>query len=254
MAADKTKEILEQILAQLYQEQSKKGKEKEGSYLIAPDNQFLGRITDNIYDNKSINNIYGPYGSKYSNTSIFNPYSQYSSQYGRFSINNPYCTTPPKLFINNKFLGNISVNQYVSKRIPTESFLFTLENYISQLLQGQIVEAKPSSQQRTTESFIEAADGTFLGKLKPNQFDKDSIFNQFGPYGNQFSQSSIFNKFSSYGNQFSSFSAYNSFATSPPLIYYNGDFYAYLSTNENKKPRIHPDELLSWAQQNVSQW
>ena len=91
MAADKTKEILEQILAQLYQDQSKKEEVKEGSYLIAPDNQFLGRITDNNLDNESINNIYGPYGSRYSTTSIFNPYSQYGSPYGSYSIHNPYC-------------------------------------------------------------------------------------------------------------------------------------------------------------------
>ena len=38
---DQTKEVLEQILAQLYADQAKGGKPADGSYLAAQDGQFL---------------------------------------------------------------------------------------------------------------------------------------------------------------------------------------------------------------------
>ena len=127
-SSDETKELLEQILSQLYQKQARKHVLEEKSYLIAQDNQFLGKITSDPYDRNSVLNEYGPYGSEYSPTSIFNEYSQYGSEYGAYSINNPYCSSPPKLFIQGRFLGRVSVNQYITNRIPTGSFLYTLKN------------------------------------------------------------------------------------------------------------------------------
>jgi hypothetical protein len=254
-SSDKTKELLEQVLSQLYAEQAQGKKASNGSYLIAQDNQFLGRIIDNVYDNESILNEYGPYGSQYSNTSIFNQYSPYGSEYGMYSINNPYCTTPPQLFINGKFRGHISVNQFVPNRIPTEAFLYTLRNNLQALLSGNIIESESHARQLNYESYIVAGDGTFLGKLNPNRFDTESIFNRFGPYGNKFSQLSIFNKFSPYGgNQFSPLSPYNSFSTNPPKLYVRGKFIAYLTTNQSLNPRLHPDKLLEWAEANVSKF
>lgn len=251
-SSDKTKDVFEQILAQLYKAQSKTGKADGDSYLIAQNNQYLGKITDNSYDNDSILNEYGPYGSQYSNTSIFNPYSPYGSEYGAYSLNNPYCSTPPKLFINGNLLGLISVNSYIQNRIPTESFLYTLKNNLTYLLEGKIIESESQARQLNRESFIEAGDGTFLGKLNPDSFDKDSVFNRFGSYGNKFSQLSIFNRFSNYGGQFSSLSPFNNFTSTPPKIYVKGKFVAYLTVNQNLKPRIHPDELLDWAKKNIS--
>jgi len=251
MAPDKTIEVLEQILAQLYAEQAKDSKVADDSYLIAQDGQLLGKITTNIYDQDSLLNQYGPYGSQYSPTSIFNPYSQYGSQYGAYSINNPYCTVPPKLYIEGRFLGFVTTNRYIQNRIIPEAFLYTLKNDISSLLNGRILESAPEVRHLKGESFIEAADGTFLGKLNPNPFDPESIFNQFGPYGNQFSQTSIFNKFSNYGSQFSDLSPYNAYSSTPPKLYFNGNFYAYLTVNQLLNPRIDPDKLLNWAKENV---
>lgn len=249
---DKTKDVLEQILAQLYADQTKETKAQDGSYLSAQDGQYLGKITDNKYDRDSILNEYGPYGSPYSATSIFNPYSPYGSEYGAYSINNPYCTTPPKLFINGHLLGLITANRYVAGRISPEAFLYTLKNDLRSLLAGRITESESQARQVKHESYIEANDGTFLGKLNPNRFDRDSIFNQFGPYGNKFSPASIFNKFSNYGNQFSILSPYNKFTRTPPKVYVAGKFVAHLTVNEILSPRINPEELLQWAEQNVS--
>ena len=58
-----------------------------------------------------------------------------------------------------------------------------------------------------------ANDGTYLGNTSSNQFDPNSINNQFGKYGNQFSANSVNNQFGQYGSQFSVTSPNNQFAT-----------------------------------------
>jgi hypothetical protein len=251
MPTDKTKEVLEQILAQLYSEQAKKSKSVGGSYLQAQDSQFLGKITQDAFDRDSLLNQYGPYGSQYSPTSVFNPYSPYGSQYGPFSLNNPYSATPPRLYIAGRFLGFVTVNEHNRDRIATDAFLHALKTNVASLLLGN-VPASPSDPRRSAgSSYIEAADGTFLGKLNPNAFDIDSIFNQFGQYGNRFSQTSIFNQFAPYGNQFSQLSPHNRFTQTPPKIFLRGQFFAYLTVNSFLSPRVEPDQLKDWAQANV---
>lgn len=248
---DKTKELLEQMLAELYSKQAEESEVNNGSYLIAQNGQLLGKITDNKYDTDSILNEYGPYGSPYSPTSIFNEYSDYGSKYGQNSINNPYCSTPPKLIINGGFIGYVTENHLLANSISTESFLYTLQNDFQSLLSGHIVASEEEVRQSKNESFIQAQDNTFLGKLTANRFDSESIFNKFGQHGNKFSQVSIFNKFSKYGSQFSNWSPFNKFSRTPPKIYLNGKFVAYLTSNKMLKPRVDPDEILEWAEKNV---
>ncbi len=251
MENDKTSKLLEQLLSELYKQQSTQYAEGGESYVKAGDGQYLGKITDNPYDQKSILNQYGPYGSVYSTTSIFNEYSNYASPYGSYSLNNPYCSNPPQLFINGKFKGNISINQYVQNRIPTEAFLYSLRNHFNKLLKGEIYDSEIDVRCKRGESFIIAKNDVFLGRLNSNKFDQESIFNRFSPYGNKFSQTSIFNRFSPYGNQFSQLSPYNRFSQTPPKIYLRGKFYGYLTVNPHLKNGVDPDKILDWAEQNV---
>lgn len=251
---DKTKELLEQMLAELYSEQAQSIKSDNGSYLIAQNGQLLGKITDNSYDNDSILNEYGPYGSSYSMTSIFNQYSDYGSKYGQNSINNPYCNQPPKLIIKGQLIGYITKNIYTQNAISPKAFLHTLKNDFNSLLSGKITGSETAMREDNRESFIEAHNKTFLGKLNPNQFDVESIFNKFGDYGNQFSQSSIFNKFGDYGSQFSELSPYNKFSNTPPRIYLNGKFHAYLTVNQLLNPRVDPDKIFEWAERNANSY
>jgi hypothetical protein len=231
-SSDRTKDLLEQMLAQLYEEQAKQTYVHGGSYLMGQDGQLLGKITDNPYDTDSILNQYGPYGS----------------------INNPYSTSPPKLIINGGLLGYVTANPHIANVISPEAFLYTLENDIHSLLAGQVIESETQARQLAGESFIEAQDGTFLGKISPNRFDTHSIFNRFGPYGNKFSQTSIFNKFSNYGNQFSQLSPYNKFSRTPPRVFVKGEFVAYLTVITLLQPRIDPVDILDWAEKNVSKF
>lgn len=89
-------------------------------------------------------------------------------------------------------------------------------------------------------------DGQYLGRLT-NQFDTQSILNQFGAYGSQFSSTSMYNQFSQYGSQFASFSAYNQFANTPPQLYVSGRFAAYVTKNQFKPPSVDPTALRSCA-------
>ena len=224
---------------------------EQDSFLVAQDGQYLGRITRNQYDTNSLLNVYGPYGSRYSSTSIFNPYSQYGSKYGQFSVNNPYCSVPPQLFIQGKLIGHVSKNQYVSDLIPTDAFLHTLQHDLPSLLAGRVIKSETEAKQVRGELFIVAGDGTFLGKLNPNVYDNESIFNEYGPYGSRYSQTCIFNPYSPYGGQYSTLSPFNENAANPPKVFLNGEFAAFLTVNQYKTPRVDPNSIMEWAKSHV---
>lgn len=74
----------------------------------------------------------------------------------------------------------------------------------------------------------------FLGCLNCNEFNSDSICNEFGA-GNSFNSDSIFNEFGGFGSEFSSSSPWNEFSSSndlPVLVDRNGKFYGYFTINE----------------------
>jgi len=86
----------------------------------------------------------------------------------------------------------------------------------------------------------------FIGAIA-NEFDSDSIANEFGA-GNEFSSDSIFNEFGSFGSEFSSYSAFNEFANNPPIIVNdNYKFVGYLTINEFKTPNINTYEAIACA-------
>jgi len=94
-----------------------------------------------------------------------------------------------------------------------------------------------------------ANDNQFLGKISKNQFDSDSINNQFGTYGSEFSLYSIFNQFGTYGSEFSSLSPFNKFTSTPPKIYKENIFIAYLTVNTFMFPRVDTNLLIAWLKE-----
>lgn len=247
---DKTQILLEHLLGELYKEQSDNRQESGDSFLQAQDGQLLGKITTNRYDNDSIINKYGPYGSRYSNTSIFNRYSPYGSRYGHFSINNPYCNQPPKLVIGGNFVAYVSNNKYVKPKIDPDVFMSLLENDINKLLKLKAGAKLPQEITRQ-DSYLLAEDGTYLGKITSNTFDSESILNEFGNYGSKFSTTSIFNSFGNYGSQFSSQSPFNEFTSTPPKIFINGEFWGFLTVNEFVNgQKLNPNNIKNWIFEN----
>jgi hypothetical protein len=88
---------------------------RQESFILANDDQYLGKLSLNIYDPESILNRYGSYGSPYSSTSIFNKYSNYGSQYSSLSPFNQFTSTPPAIYLRGKKAGLLTKNKYVGR-------------------------------------------------------------------------------------------------------------------------------------------
>lgn len=93
---------------------------------------------------------------------------------------------------------------------------------------------------------ILSKDGQFLGIVSSNKYNAQSILNKYGQHGSAYSAVSIFNKYGTYGSKYSGKSAFNKYAVSPPMIFINKKFIAYLTTNQNKHPRINPYSLIRY--------
>lgn len=82
-----------------------------GASIVAYDGVYLGRLT-NRYDEQSIYNPYGTYGSRYQSNSVNNPYGTYGSEYSALSPNNRYTSNPPVLVKNGASLAYFTINPY----------------------------------------------------------------------------------------------------------------------------------------------
>ena len=80
-----------------------------GGEIYADNSQYLGRLT-NQFDNQSILNTFGPYGSEFSSTSMYNEFSQYGSPFSTLSAYNSLATTPPRLFVNGYAVAYVTKN------------------------------------------------------------------------------------------------------------------------------------------------
>lgn len=101
------------------------------------------------------------------------------------------------------------------------------------------------------QSFLVGDDGQFLGKLTLNQYDLESITNKNGSFGSPYSSISINNPFSQYGSPYSSLSPNNPYTSTPPIIYFKGRHYGYLTKNKYKSGKIlDPDLLVEWMRKN----
>lgn len=102
-------------------------------------------------------------------------------------------------------------------------------------------------------SRIIAPDGTYLGMVLADTANPQSIINSWGQYGFSQSPSSIFNPSIPYGGEKGIFSPFNPQSPSPPSIYKDGKFFAYLTDNENYQPRSAPHKLIEFLKKLVRQ-
>lgn len=89
----------------------------EGAFIVAADGHFLGVITTNSYNAKSILNEYGDYGGEYSTDSIFNEYGDYGGEFSEHSPFNEFTSTPPKIYTKDQKWVYLTVNETLSPRI-----------------------------------------------------------------------------------------------------------------------------------------
>ncbi len=88
---------------------------------------------------------------------------------------------------------------------------------------------------------------TYLGKIA-NQYEADSIFNNYGAYGGEYSSTSIWNKYSTLGSEYSTYSPFNKYTATPPLIIKNGKIIGYLSANKNMQSSVSPNILKAMCE------
>ena len=89
---------------------------------------FIGCLNCDKYDDSSIWNKYGSFGSKYEDKSIWNKYETYGSKYSDLSPWNKYSDTPPVIVDSDGgFYGYFTANKYLNKRstLPLVEFLCT---------------------------------------------------------------------------------------------------------------------------------
>lgn len=80
----------------------------------------------------------------------------------------------------------------------------------------------------------------FLGVINEPQYGVDSIWNVHGTYGDKYGDKVIWNKYGMYGGSSGIYSPFNKFSSTPPIIVdAQGNFYGFLTTNKNKKPRAN---------------
>src|SRR5712691_806235 len=85
---------------------------------------YLGCLSCSEYENESVYNNYGPFGSAYGGTSIFNAYSPFGGQYGAYSPCNAYSADPPVIEDEaGNFYGRLTVNRYARQATTDEALI-----------------------------------------------------------------------------------------------------------------------------------
>jgi len=85
----------------------------------------------------------------------------------------------------------------------------------------------------------------YLGTIS-DEFDAESIFNEFGRYGSEFSSESIWNDFGTYGSEFSPYSPFNQFSSSSPIIVKGRKIIGRLTVNKFVTGAVDPNWLKSY--------
>ena len=78
----------------------------------------------------------------------------------------------------------------------------------------------------------------YLGCLNCNNYDANSIWNEYGTYGSEYNSNSIWNEYGTYGSEYNSYSPWNEYSSTPPVVVdVDGNFYGYFTLNEYKGDR-----------------
>lgn len=85
---------------------------------------------------------------------------------------------------------------------------------------------------------------TFLGGIS-DEFQPDSIFNDYGTHGSGYSSSSIWNEYGSFGGKYSSHSPFNSYSSTPPYIVKDGKVIGRLTVSKYVAGAVDPHWLKS---------
>lgn len=96
--------------------------------IIASDGVFLGLISSNSFDAKSITNEVGTHGSEVASNSIFNSVGRYGSEVSSNSPWNDLASSPPKVFVGETFVGYLTKNEFKKPRFDPEALVAYLKS------------------------------------------------------------------------------------------------------------------------------
>ena len=113
-----------------------------------------------------------------------------------------------------------------------------LERMLAELYSKADNDLKHSAKE--VDSYLMAADEQFLGSIRVDKNDTESILNQYGPYGSTYSPTSVFNDYCPYGGQYGRFSPQNPYTGTPPKLFIRGKFRGNVSTN------TFVSDFISW--------
>ena len=101
----------------------------EGCSIVADDGEFLGIISSNEIDSKSILNAIGKHGSEISSLSIFNTIGKYGSEISALSPFNQIASMPPKIFNKEgKFVAYLTKNSLKTPRVDPHALIGWLKS------------------------------------------------------------------------------------------------------------------------------
>jgi len=93
-------------------------------YILGDDGEYLGLITTDEFNRKSLLNEVGPHGSEVSPKSIFNEVGTYGSSVSPKSAFNDIASSPPRVFTKDGvFVGFLTTNDVKNPRIDPRSLI-----------------------------------------------------------------------------------------------------------------------------------
>jgi hypothetical protein len=95
----------------------------EGATIIAGDGEFIGRLSNDRFDAKSLGNKFGDYGSKFDPKSLLNKFSEYGSRIGNFSAFDRNAGKPPVVLLGGKAVAYLTRNPSVRPRVDPYAVL-----------------------------------------------------------------------------------------------------------------------------------
>lgn len=97
-------------------------------HLVGSDGVYLGKLTTDQYDSKSVFNEIGKYGSDISMTSIWNDVSPYGSSVSMKSAFNNVASKPPLIVYNGEIIGYLTTNNIKNNSLHPKYLYSWLQN------------------------------------------------------------------------------------------------------------------------------
>jgi tetratricopeptide (TPR) repeat protein len=98
---------------------------------------------------------------------------------------------------------------------------------------------------RSGRAFIVAQDGTYLGRIIADPKNPQSVVNTDGAYGSPTGEFSLANPNTRFTSKDGDQSIFNPAAAKPPTLFFDGNTLAYLTENQQLKPRVRLADVLA---------